>query len=500
MICNELVMRYYCSLHHKYDPAMYDALRQTFLSVLPNVEFCSLRVISEQSELLRVHKNVLDPPHYNTDIGLMVMVIDKGGMGYAATSDFSETGVCQAIEQARHWADFSRGQTVTDFSYRVFPDWQGYYHSNVQQSWDQVSLTDKIALLQQEAARCQIHDNIVDWETVLWSVRIERAYFTSHGGEVIQRHEYLLPNIAVTANRGMQTQTRSLGGHFAYGQQAGWELLQRIGFTGKGCKLAEEALQLLDAPNCPTGKMDLVLAPDQMVLQIHESIGHPLELDRILGDERNYAGTSFVSLDMFGNYQYGSPLLNVTFDPTHPNQLLSYGFDDEGVIAEKTFIIQNGILKTPLGGTVSQARAQLSGVANGRVSHWNRPPIDRMVNLNIEPGASSFSKMISGIERGILMKTNTSWSIDDSRNKFQFGCEWGQLIENGELTTVVKNPNYRGISAHFWRNLKAVGDLDTFEIMGVPNCGKGEPGQAVFVGHASPTCVFADVDVFGGES
>jgi len=146
-----------------------------------------------------------------------------------------------------------------------------------------------------------------------------------------------------------------------------------------------------------------MLAPDQMVLQIHESIGHPLELDRILGDERNYAGTSFVTLDMFGTYQYGSSLLNVTFDPTHPNQLISYGFDDEGAVAHKTFIIENGILKTPLGGTVSQARAQMAGVANGRVSHWNRPPIDRMANLNVEPGDSSLSKMISEIEHGIFM-------------------------------------------------------------------------------------------------
>ena len=478
---------------------MYDSLRQTFYALQPNVEFCSLRVITEHSELLRVRKNVLEPPQYHQDTGLMITVIDKGGIGYAATSDFSTTGLRLALEQAQHWADFSRGQTVTDFSHRVFPDWQGHYQSDIQQTWENIPLADKIALLQQESAQCQVHDKIVNWEAMLWSVRVDKAYFTNHGGEVIQQHEYLLPNINVVANQGSETQTRSLGGHLAYGQQAGWELLQRMGFAGRGRELAEQALILLDAPNCPTGKMDLMLAPDQMVLQIHESIGHPLELDRILGDERNYAGTSFVTLDMFGNYQYGSSLLNVTFDPTHPNQLISYGFDDEGAEAHKTFIIENGILKTPLGGTASQARAQMAGVANGRVSHWNRPPIDRMANLNVEPGDSSLPKMISEIERGILMKSNVSWSIDDSRNKFQFGCEWGQLIENGQLTTVVKNPNYRGISATFWRNLKHVGDQETFEILSVPNCGKGEPNQAVFVGHASPVCVFADVDVFGGE-
>jgi len=201
---------------------------------------------------------------------------------------------------------------------------------------------------------------------------------------------------------------------------------------------------------------------------------------------------------MFGQYQYGSPLLNVTFDPTLPHQLASYGFDDEGLKTEKTFIIKEGILQTPLGGRISQERTNLQGVANARASDWNRPPLDRMANLNVESGDTSLNDMIGSIERGIVMKSNVSWSIDDSRNKFQFGCEWGQLIENGELTQVVKNPNYRGISATFWRNLKQVGDQDTFDVMGTPNCGKAEPNQVIMTGHASPACHFADVEVFGG--
>jgi predicted Zn-dependent protease len=204
--------------------------------------------------------------------------------------------------------------------------------------------------------------------------------------------------------------------------------------------------------------MDLLLMPDQMMLQIHESIGHPLELDRILGDERNYAGTSFVTLDMFGTYRYGSDLLNVSFDPTHDEEFASYAFDDDGAVAQKTLLIERGILQRPLGGELSQQRARVAGVANTRACSWNRPPIDRMANLNVEPGDTPLADMIAATERGILMKTNLSWSIDDSRNKFQFGCEWGQLIENGKLTRVVKNPNYRGISATFWRSLKMVGD------------------------------------------
>jgi predicted Zn-dependent protease len=322
----------------------------------------------------------------------------------------------------------------------------------------------------------------------------EQLYLTSHGGDIHQQFRYTFPDLSVTANARADTQTRSL----ALYQQGGAEVIERAGLAGAGARLAHEALQLLAAPNCPSGAMDLLLMPDQMMLQIHESIGHPLELDRILGDERNYAGTSFVTPEMFGTYAYGSPLLNVTYDPQRGEELASFAFDDEGARAEKVFLIRDGILQRPLGGRLSQRRANLPGTANSRACNWNRPPIDRMANLNVEPGSSSLDELIASIERGVLMQTNVSWSIDDSRNKFQFGCEWGRVIENGVLKGVVKNPNYRGISATFWRSLRGVGNASTFEVMGTQFCGKGEPNQAINVGHASPACVFANVEVFGG--
>jgi predicted Zn-dependent protease len=202
---------------------------------------------------------------------------------------------------------------------------------------------------------------------------------------------------------------------------------------------------------------------------------------------------------MFGRYQYGSPLLNVVFDPTRAEQLASYAFDDEGLPAQREYLIEHGLLLRPLGGATSQARARQPGVANARATSWNRPPIDRMANLNLEPGASSFDDLVGAVERGVYMETNTSWSIDDSRNKFQFGCEWGRLIENGRLGAVVRKPNYRGLSATFWRNLTMVGNPDTEQVLGTPFCGKGEPNQVIRVGHASPACLFKEVDVFGGH-
>jgi predicted Zn-dependent protease len=339
----------------------------------------------------------------------------------------------------------------------------------------------------------------VNWQVSLGVSTVEQIYLNTAGAEIRQAQRFVFPGLGVTAYDGQDSQTRSLGRE-NFGQQGGADVISRCGLIGAGAKVADQALQLLLAPNTPQGRRDILLMPDQMMLQIHESIGHPLELDRILGDERNYAGTSFVKTTDFGTLQYGSSLLNVTFDPDIPEQLASYSHDDDGTAAHKQFLIREGLLIRPLGGALSQFRSGLDGVANSRACSWNRAPIDRMANLNIEPGDRSLEQLIAGIEHGVLMSTNRSWSIDDARNKFQFGCEWGQLIENGELKGVVKNPNYRGISAGFWRNLSAVGDASTFQVLGTPNCGKGEPNQVVRVGHASPACVFSQIDVFGGDA
>ncbi len=481
---------------------MIDAIQQRFEKVAPKeADYCSLRFMRERSEQVAVRQDVLLPVTTSEDAGAMVTVWEQGGMGYAATADLSEAGLARAVEQAREWARRTAGRTVVDFREVPTSHPQGEYASPVERAWGSLSLEEKIDLLRSLSSQLKPDERIVDWAAGLAHVAMDTFTLTSGGGRLQQQFSYVFPSLRATANQGAETQTRTFG-RDAFCLQGGLEVLDRVGFAGAAPQVAEEALALLTAPNCPSGNMHLLLGPDQMVLQIHESIGHPIELDRILGDERNYAGTSFVTLDMFGSYQYGSKLLNVAFDPTRPEQLASYGYDDDGAPATKEYVIKDGVLLRPLGGTISQSRAAslrpVEGTANSRSSSWNRPPIDRMANLNVEPGTSTFEDMVSQVERGVYMQTNCSWSIDDSRNKFQFGCEWGRLIEDGKLTTLVKNPNYRGISATFWRNLVAVGDEDTFRVMGTPNCGKGEPNQVIRVGHASPTCLFADVDVFGG--
>lgn len=479
---------------------MFESVANHFRAQLPSVDFCSLRVVREHTEALSTTRGVIQPPASKEDFGAMVTVIHDGGLGYAATSDLSASGLREAISRAKTWAARSAKASLFNFSSVPMPHPSGEYRSPVERSYHDVPIADKLAILKQQSAKLTIDPRIVHWEASMMFIGTESLYLTSGGGEVYQQLTHLAPDIQVAASDSTDTQVRTMASLRGFAQQGGMEILKRSGFLEDGPRIAAEAIELLEAPQCPSGKMDLILDADQMMLQIHESIGHPIELDRILGDERNYAGTSFVTQEMFGNYQYGSKLLNITFDPSISEQFASYRFDDDGVSASKEYLIEDGILVRPLGGLTSQHRSGLQGVANSRACSWNRPPIDRMANINLETGDTSFEALVGTVERGVYMRTNKSWSIDDSRNKFQFGCEWAREIVDGELGRVVKNPNYRGISANFWRNLKGVGDDATRNVLGTPYCGKGEPNQVIRVGHASPACLFDSITVFGGAA
>ena len=468
-----------------------------FAAVAPACDFWSVRVMRASSEHLGVTRGVADPVSLGDDFGAMITVHAKGGLGYAATSDVSAAGLARAGRAALDWAQRSAARMVSPLPVRTGAALRFDTESAPRVSWSAVSRGDKMLRLREQATQLKRSDLIADWSSGLSFTDEESVMATSGGDFIRQRRGVVVPSLAASASDGGETQTRTFGRGGVI-RQGGMDVLDDTGFWDAAPRVADEALELLAAPDCPTGVMDLLLEPDQMYIQIHESIGHPLELDRILGDERNYAGTSFVTLDMFGSYQYGSKLLNVTFDPGVAGEAASYAFDDDGTRAERAFVIQDGILQRPLGGAFSQSRANTAGVANARACSWNRPAIDRMANLNVEPGESSLQSLVGGIENGIVMQTNSSWSIDDSRNKFQFGCERARLIKNGEIGVVVKNPNYRGISATFWRNLKGLGNAATVAVLGTPTCGKGEPNQAIRVGHASPPGLFADVQVFGG--
>ncbi len=468
------------------------------------VDHWAVRGVSERSQRLLVRQDIAQSPAVLRDDGAMVTVIAGGGLGYAATSDTSVASLKAAFARAKELAQATAGHTVFDTNQLRMPQPQGRYDSVVAKDSAHMSLPDKIDLLRAVSSATRVDERIVDWQASLWTVQVDQLHLTSDGAQAEQHWQMLTPSIQATAQVKGVTQTRSSAGQYnGFCQQGGMEVIDRSGFCTDGPRVAQQAIELTMAPTCPSGLMDLVLMPDQMMLQIHESIGHPLELDRILGDERNFAGTSFVTLEMFGHYRYGSELLNVSHDPHQAHEFAGFAFDDDGTRAQGQRIIERGILKQPLGGAISQSRARalgfdLGGLATTRASSWNRAPIDRMSNLNVEPGDASLAQIIASVDHGVLMHTNCSWSIDDSRNKFQFGCEYGQMIRHGQLAEVVRNPNYRGVSATFWRSLAMVGDASTFQVMGTPFCGKGEPSQIIRVGHAAPVCKFTDVSVFGG--
>ena len=474
---------------------------------MPKVEFLSalayarnatqwagLRYSRESTQSREVRNDAPDKNATSLDEGVMCEVLVDGHFGYAATADFSSAGLKRAFDMAIAATRATSSHKVHGFDDSHRAAVQGTYESPTQ---TKLAATPLALITECLLAACKamaIDAKIVNRAARAMVIQTQIDYFTTSGTHTSQSFDIVDIGLVATAAQGLQSQSRS----WSLSGQHGGEVFVPAIFAQHGLRVANEALELLAAPNCPSGRMDLILMPDQMMLQIHESVGHPLELDRILGDERNYAGWSFVQPADFGRLRYGSPLMNISFDPTKRNAMASYAFDDGGNPARREFLIQDGILKRGLGSVESQERSGLPGVANFRSASWNRAPIDRMANVNLEPGTSRLEDMIASVDEGILMSTNRSWSIDDYRNKFQFGCEHGRLIQNGKLAGVVRNPNYRGVTVDFWNRLSAVGQSDS--TYGTPYCGKGEPSQVIRVGHSSPPCLFRGVEVFGGQS
>ncbi len=482
---------------------MNSIIERAFQAHRRQADLLSFRLSEESSQQYECRDGRPESLSSHQDRGLMMEVAVDGVLAYGATSDLSPEGIKACFEKTKSWARALKPLRLHSFEpqSRGHQKAQSYRHGEI--PLKQVSARDVLQFQSELSAQLKAGPHVVSATALTWLMEVKSWYLTSDGGELEQSFEMVIKDQRLTAAKGSEVQTRSDKGYYANSSQMGAEAFSPAAQERDRAQaelLIQQVNELLDAEECPEGNLDLVLAPDQMMLQIHESIGHPLELDRILGDERNYAGWSFVRPEDFGQLQYGSSLMNVSFDPSLRGELAGYDFDDAGTPAEKVFLIKNGVLLAGLGSRESQLRSGLQGVANSRAQSWNRAPIDRMANLNLEPGDSSLEDMIASVERGVYMETNRSWSIDDERNKFQFGCEYARRIEDGRLTSVVKNPNYRGQTVPFWNSLKALGNPSTFEVYGTPHCGKGEPNQVIRVGHASPACLFAEVEVFGGAS
>ena len=469
-------------------------LHKALAAIDINADWVGLRQVKEITTYRAVRDGNPQANSRNTDHGVMVEVLADGQFGYYGCNNLNYESIKNAAGKALKQAKESAKNPIYKFTEEARPATKGSFQTSYKKSVDELSAGRLNEIMLKAYNQIKVNDQIVSAHAMAMIIETECNFVSSNGSDVQQNFLMVQSDYSAMANKDDVYQRRS-DNHCL---QIGMEEFDEDMVIARAQRVGEQALELLDVEDCPTETTNLVLASDQMLLQIHESIGHALEVDRILGDERNYAGWSFVREEDFGKLQYGSKIMNITFDPTVNSQFASYGYDDGGLKAEREFIIKDGLLVKGLGGKESQIRSGIPGVANFRASSWNRAPIDRMANLNLEPGVSTFDDIIASVEKGVYMTTNRSWSIDDYRNKFQFGCEYGKLIENGKLTKTVKNPNYRGISNPFWNSLKMVGNQDTFEMYGTPYCGKGEPNQAIRVGHASPVCLFENVEVFGG--
>ncbi len=471
-------------------------LQTEFNKYKTSADFVAFKMVREKTRDYSVRNGKTEELTEFVDCGVLIEIMINGHMGYGATSELTTDGVKNAFLTAHAMTKKSSENSIYKFDKRIRPSAQGRYQTPRKTKLDQLSMTSIFDFLKKTSLALKSSDQIISAISDAMLIECVQNYFSSEGTEIYQDFDIIVQSMSATASNDTETQKRSLHGGRGNCVQAGAEFFQMDRALSECQQISSEALELLTAENCPSETCDIILAPDQMLLQIHESIGHPLELDRILGDERNFAGWSFVQPNDFGQLQYGSPMMNVVFDPTVTNELASYAFDEVGNKAEKKHLIKNGVLMAGLGSLESQVRSHISGVANSRSSSWNRAPIDRMANINLEPGTQTLDQMIANVERGVMMFANRSWSIDDYRRKFQFGCEYAKLIENGKITKTLKNPNYRGVTVPFWNSLSGL--TKDSEAYGSPYCGKGEPSQIIRVGHSSPYAHFKNIEVFGG--
>jgi TldD protein len=455
--------------------------------------YADVRVVEELAESVDVRDDRVEGVSRTTSRGVGIRVLADGAWGFAATNERTPAATREAAERAVAIARASaplRGDAV------VLDDTPqpsgGYVTPHGRDPFD-VPLTEKIDLLLATAAAGRVAPGIAYVEATTDAWRRTTTFRSSEGGWFDQRVVQVGGGLRGTALGEGELQRRSwpnsFRGQFTCG---GWEDVVALDLPGHALTTCREAVALLTAPELPARETTLLLESSQLALQVHESVGHPTELDRIMGMERAFAGTSFVSVEDRGRLRYGSPLVTILADATTPGALGTFGYDDEGVPAGTAPIVVGGVLEGFL--TSRETAALLGERSNGtaRADSWNAIPLIRMNNVSLQPGdAGSFDDLVADTDDGVYLATNRSWSIDDRRVNFQFGCEAAYEVRHGRLGRLYRNPTYAGRTTEFWGACDALGT--DFTVWGVPNCGKGQPMQTARVAHGAPTGRFRGV-------
>ncbi|MBC8165459.1 MAG: TldD/PmbA family protein [Bryobacteraceae bacterium] len=434
---------------------------------------------------------------YYESMGVGIRVIADGCWGFAATDDLSTRGLDRAVSLA---VEIARAGTLARKSPVTLVPEDAYvadWTSPCRIDPFSVAVEDKLALLLKIDSELRRIEGVTLAEGSILCSRKSQYFASSIGSRISQTRTTTGAGFTALSFRGDQLQKRSypnsFGGQY---QLKGYELVEELDMLAHAPRVAEEAVALHSADPCPEGDFNLILESGQLGLQIHESIGHPIELDRVLGSEANYAGMSFLTLDRLNTLRYGSDIVNVVCDARedHGPGLGTFAYDDEGVPAKCTDIIRGGLFT---GYMTSRETASAVGEArsNGtmRAEGWNRLPLIRMTNVSLMPGSDSLDDVFD--TDGICMETNRSWSIDDKRYNFQFGCEIGWEIRGGRKIRMLRNPTYSGISTEFWNSCEAIAGPDHWTIWGVPNCGKGQPEQVMGTGHGASPARFGKVKI-----
>jgi TldD protein len=469
-------------------------LNEDFLNLIDSlhksVDYADVRIVDESIQRINVKNSEVSLVN-NRDRGYGIRVLHNGSWGFASSSVFDSQRIRETAAEAMEIAKASNtlaGEKVVLSDVEPETD---FFRTPVDKDPFQISVESKLALLLECDGIMRGDKSVRVAEGWLEFNNIGKTFLSTEGASIEQLMVMSGGGVTCQAERDGEIQTRSFGDHGT----RGYEFIDELDLRDQSSKVREEAVQLLSAPECSSRATTLILGGPQMALQLHESCGHPIELDRVLGTEAGFYGTSFLTLEKAGKFRYGSRHVTITADATIPGGLGSFGYDDEGVKAQRTVIVDKGLFLAYL--TSRETTRKLGQKSNGsmRASSWSRIPLIRMTNINLEPGDWTLEQLIADTKEGVFMDSTRSWSIDDRRLNFQFGCEVAWEIRDGKLVQMLKNPVYTGITPEFWGSCDGICDRDHWRVWGVPNCGKGEPEQSMQVGHGVAPARFRDVEV-----
>ena len=468
---------------------------------LEGASYADARLVESRSQWIEVKNRRVSALQESAGLGLGVRVIVDGAWGFAGVADVSAAEVEAAARLACRVARAGAPHRRAPVALAPVAAAVARYATPLARDPFEVPLADKIALLIEATGRMEAEKavRVAQGNLQFWEER--KRFASTEGARLEQRIVHSGAGLTACAVGDQDMQVRSypnsFGGQY---EAAGWELVERLDLPGHAAETAATAAALLAAPACPAGVTTVILDGSQMSLQLHESCGHPAELDRALGHEANFAGTSFLTPDLLGNLRYGSEVVSIVADATAPRGLGTFGFDDEGVPAQRADLVRDGRFVGYLNSRETASQLGLSPNGTMRAESWANLPLIRMTNINLEPGSWKLADLIADTDDGVLMATNRSWSIDDRRYNFQFGTEVGWEIKRGKKTRLLKNCTYTGITPEFWGKCDAVCDLSDWEIWGTPNCGKGQPAQTMRTAQGASSARFRDVQVGVGTA